>query len=101
MEFYGDSDSEETHYWPQEGNFKVEAHEKYVPLFTSAVWELYVTLNGRSFASTEKRDGQHTDEEIAFFVRTSIMTNQNWLKSISVNVDENYRSWGGHIPDLY
>ena len=101
MEFYGDSDSEDLQRWPQNGNFKVEAHEKYVPLFTSAIWELYVTLNGRAFASTEKKYSSHSDEEISFFVRKSILENQKWLKRISVDVDENYRSWGGHITDLY
>jgi hypothetical protein len=85
--------------WPG-GPGTLEVVDKYVPLFTSAVWEITVTINGRVFAKSVETDVPHTPEMVKRWTRNLIRQNQGMLALIGVNVEEEYVKWGGSVRDL-
>lgn len=91
--------SPEKEQWPT-GDFSIEAYDDYQPLFTSATWVVTMKINGKLVETSGPSIKPHTNEYISRWVKQQIRTRKAWLKSIGVNVETEYKRYGGDISDL-
>lgn len=91
--------SPEKEVWPT-GDFSIVSYDDYQPLFTSASWVVTMKINGKLVETSNPSDKPHTVEYVNRWTKQLIRTRKAWLKSIGVNVEKEYKRYGGDITDL-
>ena len=85
--------------WPA-GNFSIEVFDNYQPLFTSASWIVTMKINGKLVETSNPSNKPHTIEYVNRWTKQLIRTRKAWFKGIGVNVEKEYKRYGGDITDL-
>lgn len=85
--------------WPP-GDFSIVAYDDYIPLFTSASWVVTMKVNGKVVETSNPSGKPHTIEYVNRWAKQLIRTRKTWFKSIGVNIEKEYKRYGGDISDL-
>jgi hypothetical protein len=86
--------------WPI-GDYRVEAHELYQSLFTSAVWHVVVKINGKEVDMSEESTWPHGESFIKLWMEQLIRQRcDDWLRWVGVDVENEYERWASAGDDL-